>query len=52
MSDTRTRAVFEMRKRDGGGNVMIRQGITGILNVKAYTADLHSGKFTHCTAGR
>lgn len=42
-----TRAVFEMRKRDGGGNIMIRQGITGIMNVKAYTADLHSSKLTH-----
>ena len=45
VSDTRTRAIFKMRKRDGGGNIMIRQGVTGIMNVKAYTADLHSGKF-------
>uniref|UniRef100_A0A3P8TS06 Low density lipoprotein receptor-related protein 2b n=1 Tax=Amphiprion percula TaxID=161767 RepID=A0A3P8TS06_AMPPE len=37
----RTRGIFEMRKRDGGGNIMIRQGISGIMNVKAYTADLH-----------
>lgn len=36
-----------MRKRDGGGNIMIRKGITGIMNVKAYTADLHSSKFKH-----
>uniref|UniRef100_A0AAQ5Z5D7 Low-density lipoprotein receptor-related protein 2 n=1 Tax=Amphiprion ocellaris TaxID=80972 RepID=A0AAQ5Z5D7_AMPOC len=42
VSDTRTRGIFEMRKRDGGGNIMIRQGISGIMNVKAYTADLHS----------
>uniref|UniRef100_A0A671UNK4 Low density lipoprotein receptor-related protein 2b n=1 Tax=Sparus aurata TaxID=8175 RepID=A0A671UNK4_SPAAU len=42
VSDTRTRGIFEMRKRDGGGNIMIRQGITGIMNIKAYTADLHS----------
>ncbi|TDG98033.1 hypothetical protein EPR50_G00214030 [Perca flavescens] len=48
VSDTRTRAVFEMRKRDGGGNVMIRQGITGIMNVKAYTADLHSTFTSRC----
>lgn len=34
-----------MRKRDGGGNIMVRQGITGIMNIKAYTADLHSSKF-------
>uniref|UniRef100_A0A3B4FXS2 Low-density lipoprotein receptor-related protein 2 n=1 Tax=Pundamilia nyererei TaxID=303518 RepID=A0A3B4FXS2_9CICH len=42
VSDTRTSAIFEMRKRDGGGNIMVRQGITGIMNIKAYTADLHS----------
>uniref|UniRef100_A0A3Q3MKS2 Low-density lipoprotein receptor-related protein 2 n=1 Tax=Mastacembelus armatus TaxID=205130 RepID=A0A3Q3MKS2_9TELE len=42
VSDTRTRAVFEMRKRDGGGNNMIRQGINGIMNVKAYTADVRN----------
>lgn len=47
VSDTRTRAIFEMRKRDGGGNIMIRQGVTGIMNVKAYTTDLQSSKFTH-----
>lgn len=47
VSDTRTKAIFELRKRDGGGGIMIRQGITGIMNVKAYTADLHSSKFTH-----
>lgn len=46
VADTRTRAIFEMRKRDGGGNIMIRQGITGIMNIKAYTADLHSSMFT------
>lgn len=52
VSDTRTRGIFEMRKRDGGGNIMIRQGITGIMNIKAYTADLHSSKFTHREASK
>lgn len=47
VSDTRTRGIFEMRKRDGGGNIMIRQGVTGIMNVKAYTSDLHTSKSTH-----
>uniref|UniRef100_A0A3Q3BE47 Low-density lipoprotein receptor-related protein 2-like n=1 Tax=Kryptolebias marmoratus TaxID=37003 RepID=A0A3Q3BE47_KRYMA len=42
VADIRTRGIYEMRKRDGGGNIMIRQGVTGIMNVKAYTADLHS----------
>uniref|UniRef100_A0A4W6E5T0 Low density lipoprotein receptor-related protein 2b n=1 Tax=Lates calcarifer TaxID=8187 RepID=A0A4W6E5T0_LATCA len=42
VSDTRTRAIFEMRKRDGGGNIMIRQGVSGIMNIKAYMADLHA----------
>uniref|UniRef100_A0A3Q3G597 Low density lipoprotein receptor-related protein 2b n=1 Tax=Labrus bergylta TaxID=56723 RepID=A0A3Q3G597_9LABR len=42
VADTRTRAIFEMRKRDGGGNILIRQGINGIMNLKAYTADLHT----------
>lgn len=46
VSDTRTGGIFEMRKRDGGGNIIIRQGITSIMNIKAYTADLHSSKFT------
>uniref|UniRef100_A0A665WHY5 Low density lipoprotein receptor-related protein 2b n=1 Tax=Echeneis naucrates TaxID=173247 RepID=A0A665WHY5_ECHNA len=41
-SPTTDSRIFEMRKRDGGGNIMIRQGVTGIMNVKAYTADLHS----------
>lgn len=36
-----------MRKRDGGGNIMIRQGITGITNIKAYTADLYISRFTY-----
>uniref|UniRef100_A0A3Q2DHQ2 EGF-like domain-containing protein n=1 Tax=Cyprinodon variegatus TaxID=28743 RepID=A0A3Q2DHQ2_CYPVA len=44
ISDTRTRAIFEMRKRDAGGSIMIRQGVTGIMNLKAYTADLHTYK--------
>lgn len=47
VSDTRTRVIFEMRKRGGRGNIMIRQEVTGIRNVKAYTADLHSSEFTH-----
>lgn len=46
VSDTRTRAIFEMRKRDGGGNIMVRQGINSVINIKAYTADLHSSKLT------
>uniref|UniRef100_A0A6Q2Z9A5 Low-density lipoprotein receptor-related protein 2 n=1 Tax=Esox lucius TaxID=8010 RepID=A0A6Q2Z9A5_ESOLU len=41
VSDTRTRSVFRMQKRDGGEIIPIRKGISGILNVKAYTADLH-----------
>uniref|UniRef100_A0A672JBW6 Low density lipoprotein receptor-related protein 2b n=1 Tax=Salarias fasciatus TaxID=181472 RepID=A0A672JBW6_SALFA len=36
-----TKGIFQMRKRDGGGNTIIRQGVTGIMNIKAYTADLH-----------
>uniref|UniRef100_A0A7N8XVY7 Low-density lipoprotein receptor-related protein 2 n=1 Tax=Mastacembelus armatus TaxID=205130 RepID=A0A7N8XVY7_9TELE len=48
VSDTRTRAVFEMRKRDGGGNNMIRQGINGIMNVKAYTADVRNMFTSRC----
>uniref|UniRef100_A0A3B4B3M5 Low density lipoprotein receptor-related protein 2b n=1 Tax=Periophthalmus magnuspinnatus TaxID=409849 RepID=A0A3B4B3M5_9GOBI len=43
VSDTRTRAIFEMRKRDGGGNIMVRQGINSIINIKAYTADTQVG---------
>uniref|UniRef100_A0A3B4ZUY4 Low-density lipoprotein receptor-related protein 2-like n=1 Tax=Stegastes partitus TaxID=144197 RepID=A0A3B4ZUY4_9TELE len=49
VSDARTRGIFEMRKRDGGRNTMIRQGITGIMNVKAYTADLHSTYTSRCS---
>ncbi|XP_015230707.1 PREDICTED: low-density lipoprotein receptor-related protein 2-like [Cyprinodon variegatus] len=48
ISDTRTRAIFEMRKRDAGGSIMIRQGVTGIMNLKAYTADLHSTYKSRC----
>uniref|UniRef100_A0A8C6P698 Low density lipoprotein receptor-related protein 2b n=1 Tax=Nothobranchius furzeri TaxID=105023 RepID=A0A8C6P698_NOTFU len=29
--------IFEMRKSDGGGNIMIRQGVPGVMNIKAYT---------------
>ncbi|XP_054913786.1 low-density lipoprotein receptor-related protein 2 isoform X1 [Poeciliopsis prolifica] len=50
ISDTRTRAIFEMRKRDAGGSIMIRQGVTGILNLKAYSADLHSTFNSRCNA--
>lgn len=50
ISDTRTGAVFEMRKRDGGGSSMIRHGITGIMNTKAYTADLHSSNTSECNS--
>ncbi|KAK0146057.1 Low-density lipoprotein receptor-related protein 2 [Merluccius polli] len=39
VSDTRTKAVYRMRKRDGGDNIMIRQGVSGIMNVKAYSSD-------------
>ncbi|XP_028331825.1 low-density lipoprotein receptor-related protein 2 [Gouania willdenowi] len=50
VADTRTRAVFEMRKRDGGGNIMIRQGINSMMNIKAYTPDLHSTINSRCNA--
>lgn len=40
VSDWRTNSVFRMRKRDGGENVILRKGISGIMNVKAYSADL------------
>ncbi|XP_047465711.1 low-density lipoprotein receptor-related protein 2 [Mugil cephalus] len=49
VSDTRTRGIYEMRKRDGGGNIMIRQGITGILNIKSYTADLQNLVTSRCS---
>lgn len=42
VADTRTRAIFEIRKRDGGGSVVVRQGVNSIMNIKAYTPDLHS----------
>lgn len=42
VADTRTRAIYEIRKRDGGGSVVVRQGVNGIMNIKAYTPDLHS----------
>lgn len=44
VSDSRTRSVFRMRKRDGGEITPIRKGISGILSVKAYTADLHGSE--------
>uniref|UniRef100_A0A3P8ZIX3 EGF-like domain-containing protein n=1 Tax=Esox lucius TaxID=8010 RepID=A0A3P8ZIX3_ESOLU len=48
VSDTRTRSVFRMQKRDGGEIIPIRKGISGILNVKAYTADLHGMYNSQC----
>ena len=39
VSDTRTKAVFRMRKRDGGDNVLIRKGINGLLNIKTYSSE-------------
>ncbi|CAG12634.1 unnamed protein product [Tetraodon nigroviridis] len=42
VADTRTRSIYEMRKRDGGGSVVVRRGITAIMNIKAYTPELHS----------
>lgn len=44
MSDWRINAVFRMRKRDGGENIILRKGIMGIMNVKAYSADIQSCK--------
>lgn len=49
VSDTRTKAVFRMRKRDGGDSVMIRKGINGIMNVKAYSSDRHREPTAHMT---
>lgn len=40
VSDWRSRSVYRMRKRDGGNISVLRQGITGVMNVKAYSADL------------
>ncbi|XP_051771492.1 low-density lipoprotein receptor-related protein 2 [Ctenopharyngodon idella] len=40
VSDWRMNSVFRMRKRDGGENIILRKGISGIMNVKAYSADL------------
>uniref|UniRef100_A0A671Q6S8 Low-density lipoprotein receptor-related protein 2-like n=1 Tax=Sinocyclocheilus anshuiensis TaxID=1608454 RepID=A0A671Q6S8_9TELE len=42
VSDWRTNSVFRMRKRDGGENIILRKGISGIMNVKAYSADLQN----------
>lgn len=44
ISDTRTRGIYEMRKRDAGGSAVIRQGVTGIMNLMAYKSDRHSCK--------
>lgn len=33
-----------MRKRDAGGSAVIRQGVTGIMNLVAYKSDRHSCK--------
>ena len=40
VSDWRTESVYRMRKRDGGDNIVLRKGILGVMNVKAYSADL------------
>ncbi|XP_059387967.1 low-density lipoprotein receptor-related protein 2 [Carassius carassius] len=42
VSDWRTNSVFRMRKRDGGENIILRKGISGIMNVKTYSADLQN----------
>lgn len=31
-----------MRKRDAGGSVVVRQGVTGIMNLMAYNSNRHS----------
>ncbi|KAJ8414276.1 hypothetical protein AAFF_G00051460 [Aldrovandia affinis] len=48
VSDWRMNAVFRLRKRDGGNIFPIRQGINGLMNVKAYTASLHSTFDSKC----
>lgn len=45
VADTRTRSIYEIRKRDGGGSVVVRQGVNNIMNIKAYTPDLHSSMY-------
>lgn len=42
MADTRTRAIYEIRKSDAGGSAVVRQGINAVMNIKAYTPELHS----------
>ncbi|XP_030630936.1 low-density lipoprotein receptor-related protein 2 [Chanos chanos] len=49
VSDWRTNAVYRMRKRDGGDNLVLRGGISGILNVKAYSADLQNLFTSKCS---
>uniref|UniRef100_A0AAY5KVE9 EGF-like domain-containing protein n=1 Tax=Esox lucius TaxID=8010 RepID=A0AAY5KVE9_ESOLU len=48
VSDTRTRSVFRMQKRDGGEIIPIRKGISGILNVKAYTSQTNELYNSQC----
>ncbi|XP_057682782.1 low-density lipoprotein receptor-related protein 2 [Corythoichthys intestinalis] len=48
VADTRTKAIYQMRKRDGGRIQTIRQGIDNIRNIKAYTADFHSSITSRC----
>lgn len=47
MADTRTKAIYEIRKRDAGGSVVVRRGINAIMNIKAYTPELHSCMYIH-----
>ncbi|KAG9350071.1 hypothetical protein JZ751_026424, partial [Albula glossodonta] len=48
VSDWRTNAVFRLRKRDGGHIFPIRQGVLGVMNVKAYAASLHNDFKSQC----
>ncbi|XP_076154846.1 low-density lipoprotein receptor-related protein 2 [Alosa pseudoharengus] len=48
VSDWRTKSVFRMRKRDGGNSVVLRKGIMGVMNVKAYSADIQSMFNSRC----
>ncbi|XP_053722161.1 low-density lipoprotein receptor-related protein 2 [Synchiropus splendidus] len=48
VADTRTRTIYELRKRDAGGSVVVRQGVFGVMNVKAYTPDIHSTLKSRC----
>ncbi|XP_036394518.1 low-density lipoprotein receptor-related protein 2 [Megalops cyprinoides] len=48
VSDWRINGVFRLRKRDGGDILPIRKGIDGVMNVKAYSASLHSTFGSKC----